>query len=262
MRLATYPRGVYGGRVSSPANDRSEQPPWRAIVRTGLDWRRWTPWEGRATAGDWVLMGTIAAVVIFGAVTRRLTPFLIATHPVLLEFANGSLTAVGAAAAFARVGEIPLWLVIVAGAVGMAKFDWMTWWAGRRWGSGMLAFFMSKERAAQQTERVAALPRWMLALAVAASPLPGVPSALVCVLAGWARMRLVTFLALNLAGAVVTTTAVAAIGFTLGQTAIDIVLLVDRYAGWVSLSLIALLLLTPSLRRAWSRWVGRRRPAR
>ena len=70
------------------------------------------------------------------------------------------------------------------------------------------------------------------------------PSALVCVLAGWARMRLVTFLALNLAGAAVTTTAVAAIGFTLGQTAIDIVLLVDRYAGWVSLSLIALLLLT------------------
>ena len=54
-----------------------------------------------------------------------------------------------------------------------------------------------------------------------------VPSAVVCVLAGWARMRLVTFLALNFAGAVVTTTAVAAIGFTLGQTAIDIVLLVD-----------------------------------
>ena len=88
-------------------------------------------------------MGTIAAVVTFGAVTRRLTPFLIATHPVLLEFANGSLAAVGAAAAFARVGEIPLWLVIVAGAVGMAKFDWMTWWAGRRWGRGMLAFFMT-----------------------------------------------------------------------------------------------------------------------
>jgi len=55
---------------------------------------------------------------------------------------------------------------------------------------------------------------------------------------------------------------VAAIGFTLGQTAIDIVLLVDRYAGWVSLSLIVLLFLTPSFRRAWSRWVGRRRQAR
>ena len=198
------------------------------------------------------------AVVAFGAVSRRLTPFLIATHPVLIEFANGSLAAVGAAAAFARVGEIPLWLVIVAGAVGMAKFDWMTWWAGRRWGRGLLAFFMTEERAAHHTERVATIPRWLLGLAVAASPLPGVPSALVCVLAGWARMRLVTFLALNFAGAVVTTTAVAALGFTLGQTAIDVVLLVDKYAGWVSLSLIALLALTPALRRVWSRRVPRR----
>ncbi len=67
--------------------------------------------------------------------------------------------------------------------------------------------------------------------------------------------------ALNLAGAVVTTTAVAALGFAVGQTAIDIVLLVDRYAGWVSLALVVLLLLTPALRRARSRGVRRTRPA-
>lgn len=206
-------------------------------------------------------MAAIVAVVTFGAVTRRLTPFMIATHPVLLEFANGSLAAVGAAAAFARVGEVPLWLVMVAGALGMAKFDWMTWWAGRRWGRGLLAFFMTNDRAAYYTERVATTPRWLLRLAVAASALPGVPSALVCVLAGWARMPLTTFLALNFVGAVVTTTAVGTLGFTLGQTAIDVVLLVDKYAGWVSLSLIALLVLTPVLRRIGSRLVARQPPS-
>ena len=47
-------------------------------------------------------------------------------------------------------------------------------------------------------------------------------------MAGWAGMRLATFLALNFAGAVLITTIVAAIGFSLGQTAVDTVLLVDR----------------------------------
>ena len=239
--------------MTAEPSDADQKSRWRTLVQQGLDWRRWTPWEGRAKTGDWLLMGSIVAVVCVGAVVRRLTPFLIASDPVLLEFLNGGLAAVGVAAAFARLGEIPLWLVIVAGAVGMAKLDWLTWWAGRRWGRGLLAFFMTRARAQHYTERVATVPRWLLCLAVAASPLPGVPSALVCALAGWAGMRLATFLALNLAGAVLTTTIVAAIGFSLGQSAVDVVLLVDRYAGWVSLSLIALLLIVPAVRHAWSR---------
>ena len=239
--------------MAAEPSDVDQKSSWRTLGQRSLDWRRWTPWEGPATTGDWLLMGAIVAVVGVGAVVRRLTPFLIASDPVLLEFLNGGLAAVGVAAAFARLGEIPLWLVIVAGAVGMAKLDWLTWWAGRRWGRGLLAFFMTRARAQYFTERVATTPRWLLCLAVVASPLPGVPSALVCILAGWAGMRLATFISLNLAGALLTTTIVAAIGFSLGQAAVDVVLLVDRYAGWVSLGLIALLLITPAVRRAWSR---------
>lgn len=61
------------------------------------------------------------------------------------------------------------------------------------------------------------------------------------------------FLALNFAAAVLTTTIVAAIGFSLGQSAVNAMLLVDRYAGWVSLALIALLMIAPAVRHAWSR---------
>ncbi len=71
-------------------------------------------------------------------VERPLKPFLLASHPVLLAFLTGDRTATGAAAAFARIGEAPLWLV-VAGAVGMVKLDRLTWWTGRQWGSGQPA---------------------------------------------------------------------------------------------------------------------------
>jgi hypothetical protein len=59
-------------------------------------------------------MGAILGVVALGLLVRPLKPFLLASHPAALEFLTGDLTAIGAAAAFARLGELPLWLVIVA----------------------------------------------------------------------------------------------------------------------------------------------------
>lgn len=90
------------------------------------------PWAGRATAGDKALVTAILLVVAMGFALTPAQPFLIAHHPVLLEFLTGDLVVIGAAAAFARIGEAPFWLVVVAGAVGMVKFDALAWWAGRR----------------------------------------------------------------------------------------------------------------------------------
>ncbi|HEU5486720.1 MAG TPA: VTT domain-containing protein [Microlunatus sp.] len=201
----------------------------------------------------------IAVVVAFGGALRVFRPFLIASHPVLLEFLDGGFAAIGAGAAFARIGEVPLWLVMLAGAAGMAKFNWLTWWAGRRWGRGLLGFFMTTERAASYAERFESAPRWVLCLAVVIAPLPGAPGAVVCALAGWARMRLVTFLLLNLTGVVIITAVVAGVGFALGQVAVDVVLLIDEYAGWVSLSLIVLAVIVPILRSRWKRRPTERR---
>jgi membrane protein DedA with SNARE-associated domain len=252
-----YTRSVIRGETLTPGEVKRGHAgnQWRSLV----DLRRWTPWDGRGTRGDWVLLGVIAVVVAFGAALRVLRPFLIASHPVLLEFLDGGFAAIGAGAAFARIGDVPLWLVVLAGALGMAKFTWLTWWAGRRWGRGLLGFFMTSERAASYTERVGSAPRWVLCLAVVVSPLPGVPSALVCALAGWARMRLVTFVLLNLTGVLIITAVVAGVGFALGQAAVNVVLLIDKYAGWVSLSLIALAVLAPLLRSRWKRLRTHRR---
>ena len=112
----------------------------------------------------------------------------------LLAFLTGDLTAVGAAAAFARIGEADLWLVVVAGAAGMVKFDWLTWWTGRRWRLGIIKMFTTSERAVRFAGRAKDLNPWTLRAAVLLAVLPGVPTAVVYAMAGWAGMRLLTFL--------------------------------------------------------------------
>ncbi|MFI7067292.1 DedA family protein [Kribbella sp. NPDC050124] len=221
-------------------------------------WRRFVPWQGRATRVDLALMGAILGVVALGIALRPLKPFLVASHPVALAFLTGDLVAIGAAAAFARIGEAPLWLVIVAGAVGMVKFDWLTWWTGRQWGEGIIRMFTTSQRVLRFAGRATELPPWVLRVAVLLAVLPGVPTAVVYAMAGWARMRLTVFLLLDLAGAVLMTGVIAALGYWSGQRAVDIVLLVDKYASVVSLSMIGIALLIPLVKRL----IGRVRSGR
>ena len=232
--------------------------PIRDRLRTTARWRRFTPWQGPATRVDVALMGAILAVVALGLVLRPLEPFLLASHPVVLEFLTGDLTVIGAAAAFARIGEAPLWLVVLAGAVGMVKFDWLTWWIGRRWGGGIIRMLTASERARRFAARATELKPWILRVAVVLAVLPGVPTAVVCAVAGWAGMRLVTFLLLDLAGALLMTGLVAGLGYGLGQRAVDLVLLIDEYASVVTLVMITLAVVTPLIKR----WLRRSRWAR
>jgi membrane protein DedA with SNARE-associated domain len=194
-------------------------------------------------------MGAILGVVGLGLVIRPLKPFLVAEHPMLLEFVSGDLLAIGAGAAFARVGEAPLWLVVVAGAVGMVKFDWLAWWAGRQWGAGIIRIFTVSERAQRYAARATEWNPWVIRLAVVIAVLPGIPTAVVYAAAGWARMRPATFLLLDLVGAASMTAVGAGLGYGLGQRAVDVVLMIDRYAAVVSLTTIAVALLIPVLKR-------------
>jgi len=188
-------------------------------------------------------------VVAIGLVLRPLRPFLIASHPVLLEFLTGDLIVVGAAAAFARIGEVPLWLVVAAGTLGMIKFDWLAWWAGRQWGAGFIGLLTASPRVQRWARRGRDADPRVIRAAVVLAMLPGVPTAVVFVLAGWARLRLTTFLLLDAVGALVMTGLVAGLGYGLGQHAVDVVLLVDRYASAVSLTLIAVALALPPAKR-------------
>ena len=243
-------QSVPAHRAIGAAPTRTLDPdPIRDQPRTTTRWRRFIPWQGPATRVDVALMGAILAVVALGLVLRPLKPFLVASHPVALTFLTGDLTAIGAAAAFARVGEAPLWLVVVAGAAGMVKLDWLTWWTGRQWGGGIIRMFTTSERAQRFAARATEVNPWILRAAVVLAVLPGVPSAVVYAMAGWARMRLATFLLLDLAGAVLMTGLVAGLGYGVGQPAVDLVLLVDEYASVVSLTMITVAAVIPLIKR-------------
>ena len=210
---------------------------------------RYKPWRGTATRTDKLLMGAFTALVLFGFATKPLKPFLLASHPVALEVLSGDLISIGVAAAFARIGEASIWLVLAAGAIGMVKFDWLMWWAGRVWGEGILRMFTTTERAERFVARAAELSPWVVGLAVAAAVLPGIPTPIVYAMAGMAGMRLATFLILDLVGALAMTGLVAGLGYQLGQNAVDLVLVIDRYASIVSMAIIGTTFLVPWLRR-------------
>ncbi|HET9422625.1 MAG TPA: VTT domain-containing protein [Nocardioides sp.] len=235
------PPSVAGGRQQSGDRRRAGLGRWV--------WpERFRPWQGVATRTDLALTGAFLAVMTLGFAIRPVKPFLLASHPVALELISGDLLSIGAAAAFARIGEVSLWLVLVAGAIGMAKFDWLVWWAGRQWGAGMIRMVAAPEQATRWADRAAGLKPWVLRVAVVAAVLPGIPAPIVYAVAGIAGMRLLTFVALNLAGTLAITGLVAGLGYQLGQDAVDLVLLIDRYASLVSLTLIGAAFLLPWLR--------------
>ncbi len=224
----TTPAGPQQDGATPETPEEKPAPSWRDVL----------PWEGQPTRGDKALIGTILGVTVVMALTIPLRPFLLASHPVLLELVTGSLSAIGAGAAFARIGEAQLWVVVAAGVVGMVKLDWLFWLAGRRWGARVIALFAPGERAARFVDRLRGANPWLVRLAVLAGALPGVPAVAVYCLAGLNRMRLATFLLFDALGALLMVGLVAGLGYGLGQHAVDVVLLVDKYALWVSLVLI------------------------
>ncbi len=206
------------------------------------------PWRGKATRTDKALLGTMLGVFLVLLAMWPLRPFLIADHPVSLAFVTGSKASIGAAAAYARVGEIPLWLAIAAGTVGMVKTNWLFWWTGRRWGRGMIDLFAKGDGAQRVVDRLQNTNRGLVGIAIVLSYLPGIPRVLVYGVAGWTGMGLVTFLVLDTLGALALTTVVAGCGYALGQGAVDLIIAIDDKALWASLAIALALPFVPKVK--------------
>lgn len=202
--------------------------PWAAIK----------PWQGKAAGLDKLLLFIIIGVPLIYLGLMPLRPWMLVNAPVVQEFINGAKTSIVAAAAYARVGEIPLWLVIVAGFIGMAKLDWAFWLAGRRWGDGVLRLFAQNERQLKRINQLKKIPNWALFLMTLISRCPGIPGTLVYLVAGWTRMRLSLFLVADLLGCLIFTLIWTFLGYQLGEAAVDILKVIDKYALWLTLALI------------------------
>ena len=200
------------------------------------------PWAGRPRRIDILCW---AGIVLSGIYYWALLPFrapLVGTHPVVLELLNGSTEAIVAAAAFVRIGHGSLVVVLLAALVGLMKFDWLYWWAGRLWGERLIALLSGKRnRGHKYMSRVQRWGRKFTWPAMVLAPLLPIPTAIIYAVVGWAGMRLVTFLILDAIGTLLWAGLLAGLGYELGHHAVVIAQQISHYGLWISIGLVVVI---------------------
>src|SRR4051794_20083792 len=150
----------------------------------------------------------------------------------------------------ARIGETSFLLALFLAVPTVMMFDWLFWWAGRRWGDRVFVWLLGGDT--PRSRRRLARMRWIErrfgpAAVVLANILP-VPSALIYAAVGDGGMRLGVFLALDLLGTLLWTGLMATLGYEIGRGAVDVTNTISHYGLWVTLGLVVVLVV----------WQGRR----
>jgi membrane-associated protein len=208
-----------------------------------------TPWRDGAERADTTIALLIGLYVAYALALWPLVPALIGSHPLLLEIVSGSTLAEVTVGAHSRLGELPLWLAVLAGVPGSMMFDWVFWWAGRRWGDRALHLMLGQDSSprgvARREARSARLERMAErfgpAAVVLAYYLP-LPSLLIYVAAGLSGMRLRTFLALDVVGTLLWVGPVVGLGYAVGKPAVDVVHRIDHYSTLLTIAVVLLVI--------------------
>jgi membrane protein DedA with SNARE-associated domain len=122
-----------------------------------------TPWGETAGRPDTAIALLVGVYAAYSLALWPLVPALIGSHPLLLEIVSGSALAEVSVGAHSRLGELPLWFAVVAAVPGSMMFDWVFWWAGRRWGDRALHLLLGRDTSprgvARREARAARLER-------------------------------------------------------------------------------------------------------
>ncbi len=200
------------------------------------------PWAGKPRRIDILCW---AGIMLSGIYYWALLPFrasLVGTHPVLSELLNGSTEAIVAAAAFARVGHDSLVVVLLAAIPGLMIVDPLYWWAGRLWGERVIALLSGRRnRGGRYMGHVQRWGRKFTWPAVVIAPFLPIPNAIIFVIAGWAGMRLLTFIILDIIGSLLWAGMLAGLGYELGHRAVVVAQTISHYGLWISIALVAVI---------------------
>jgi membrane-associated protein len=201
------------------------------------------PWSGKPRAADIICwLGIVLSGVFYWALLPlRLS--LVGTHPVVAELLNGGTEAIISAAAFARTGHGTLAVVLLAAIPGLVKFDALYWWAGRLWGERFIMALPGSRRVVRHMARIQQAGRRFTWPAMVISAFLPIPRAIIFVIAGWAGMRLVTFLVLDIIGALLWTGLLAGLGYSLGHHAVVAAQTVSHYSWWFTIGIVAVTVL-------------------
>ena len=201
-------------------------------------------WEGRAQRADRVLLAGLAISVVYAYAMLPAVPSLIGTHPLLLEVLRGSMSSMITMGGLARTGHASLFVAVLAGVPAFLMFDWLYWWAGRRWGDRALSRLLgTPEQARRRARRLERTMERFGPAAVVLAPFLPVPTALVYAAAGLGGMRLPVFLALDFVAALLWAATMVGLGYALGQHAVDVAHTITHYALWITVGIVVILVL-------------------
>lgn len=213
------------------------------------------PWKGKPGRSDILCWSFIAVIGIYALVLLPLRPVILGLNPYALAALNGSRTATVAIGAQAAALGDPKWpLGLVLATLSTMKFDWIYWWAGRLWGRGLIDVMAGKsKRATRNAARAEKIAHKIGGPAVFLSYyIPIIPVAVIYASVGAARMRLRTFLLLDLLGAITTRCLLMFLGYEIGEPAIAVVKLIAKYSWYLSLAIIAAMIAGAIWRRSRS----------
>jgi membrane-associated protein len=212
------------------------------------------PWPSKLERTDRIIVAGLIAAGAYQLALWPLVPSLVASHPELLELIRGSMASIINMGARARIGETSIVLAVLLGVPSLMMFDWVFWLAGKRWGDRVFVWLLGGEspRTERRLARLHRLERRFGAWAVVLAYLLPVPSTLIYAAVGDGGMRLRTFLILDALGTVLWTGLLAAAGYAIGKSAVDVANAVAHYSLWVTLALVVLI-------TAWGARKGRTR---
>ena len=187
---------------------------------------------------DKVIVGGLIASGVLSLALWPLVPALVSSHPALLEAIRGSMASIVNMGARARVGQTSIVLAVVLAVPSLMMFDWVFWWAGKRWGDRAFLWLLGGE-SPRNTRRLARLHRLEARFgsgAVVLAYLLPVPSTLIYAAVGDGGMRLRLFVALDLLGTLLWTSLLAAAGYAAGRSAVDVADAFARYSLWAAIA--------------------------
>ncbi|MGC3994377.1 MAG: DedA family protein [Propionicimonas sp.] len=199
------------------------------------------PWKHKPTRADIACFSWLGVVAVYGIVINILRPGLLGSAPHVLA-SLGSWSGSVLVGAMARIGD-PWWpLVWLLGTLGLVKFDWIYWWAGRLWGRELIEVWSGRsERARRTNEWASRFARKYETLALVISMVPGVPGrGVVVAVLGEAGTSLAKFLTVSLATSAVVVGGCLAAGYWIGEPAVAVMQTYGSYLWYVSLALLVL----------------------
>ena len=197
------------------------------------------PWRHKPTKADLACFSWLGVAGVYGLVMLWLRWTLITLSPPVLA-SLGSWSGMVMVGAQAAVGDQWWPLILFLGTLGLIKFDWIYWWAGRLWGPNLIEVWSGRSARARRinawAERFAR--KYDLA-ALVISMIPFVPGrGVVVAVLGEAGTSLRKFLTVSILSSAVVNAVLLWIGFQIGQPAVDAVKQYGNYLLWISGALL------------------------